>query len=220
MDSKKDILDQYLLLILEANKKMNLTRIDSFEQAQILHIEDSLAALPEINAASSGLYGDLGTGGGFPGFPVAIYTGRKTVLIDSVKKKMSVLESIVSQLGLSSQITCYSGRIEDLAREKGNGFSVLTARALSKLPSLVELASPLLSPGGRLVSYKANVSEEEIENALFACSLVGMELVSRRSLMLSDGSTYREIIVFEKTSKPKMKLPRRVGLAQHSPLVK
>ncbi|WP_172135725.1 16S rRNA (guanine(527)-N(7))-methyltransferase RsmG [Adlercreutzia sp. ZJ473] len=218
MDNKTDLLEKYLQMVLEANNRVNLTRIDSIEQARILHLEDSLVALPEMKSAPEGLYGDLGTGGGFPGVPLAITTGRETILVDSVKKKMAIVESILDQMGFSSQIKTYAGRIEELSLEKKGDFSVLTARALTQLPSLIELAAPLLKNGGQLICYKANVSEEEIKAALDIDELVGMKQTSQRGLTLSDGVTHREIIVFTKMGKPKLKLPRRIGLAQHSPL--
>ena len=218
-NEKRDLVDRYLDLVLKANETTNLTRITDRTQAEILHIEDSLVGLQEINAAPSGLYGDLGTGGGFPGVPVAIYTARSAVLVDSVKKKINILDSIIDALGLGGQISTYAGRIEDLAQERRGSFAVLTARALSQLPSLLELAAPLLMKGGRLVCYKANVTDEELNHAVSLERLTGMKMVSRRSFDLSDGCTHREIIVFEKTGSPKIKLPRRVGLAQHNPLV-
>ncbi len=168
--------------------------------------------------APQGLYGDLGTGGGFPGIPLAIVTGRDTVLVDSVQKKIKVLDDIVAQLGLSAQITSFAGRIEDLALVQKNSFSLLTARALSQLNSLLELASPLLRKHGRLVCYKAHVSDEELALAADLESMLGMKLISRRSFTLSDDLTYREILVYEKVSHPRIKLPRRVGLAQKKPL--
>lgn len=215
---QEKLIEKYLDLVLEANKTINLTRITDKAQAEVLHIEDSLVALDEINECPEGLYGDLGTGGGFPGVPVAISTGRQTVLVDSVKKKVNTLASIVGELGLSDQIGVYGGRIEDLAKIKRGEFSLLTARALSQLVSLLELSSPLLREGGRLVCYKANVSSEELDQALAIQSLVGMKLVSDRSVVLSDGVTNRRILVFEKYRPEKIKLPRRVGLAQNNPL--
>lgn len=211
-------IEQYLDLILEANKRINLTRIDSRESALILHVEDSLSALPELNEAPDGLYGDLGTGGGFPGAILSIASGRQTLLVDSVKKKITVLDSVIAEIGLSEQIHTYDGRIEDLAREKPNAFSALTARALSQLPSLLELASPILKEHGVLICYKSHVSDDEMDRALSMEKLVGMKLKSRRSFYLSDGVTFREIIVFEKIGSPTVKLPRRVGLAQKKPL--
>lgn len=217
-EQTRDQLDRYLELILEVNKGINLTRIDSLEQARILHIEDSLSALMELSAAPEGLYGDLGSGGGFPGIPLAIASGRQTVLVDSVQKKMRALESIVSELGLSDQVSTYAGRIEDLSIERKAEFSVLTARALSRLDSLLELASPLLKKHGQLICFKARTADEELESALAMQHLVGMKYRTRRSFTLSDGETFRELIVFEKNGRSQIKLPRRVGLAQKKPI--
>ncbi len=212
------LIDHYLLKILEANETTNLTRISSLEEARKLHIEDSLAGLQELQQAPKGLYGDLGTGGGFPGVPLAIESGRKTMLVDSVRKKMAIVESILSDMGLNDSISTYSGRIEDLANEHPQSFTALTARALSKLSVLMELASPLLSKNGLLICYKANVQDEEWDHALSLQDKLGLSLFSDRTLTLSDGETLRRIICFKKIGKPKMKLPRRVGLAQKKPL--
>ncbi len=214
----RDLTHQYLDAILEVNKTTNLTRIASQAEAEILHIEDSLVGLPEMEAAPEGLYGDLGSGGGFPGVPLAIATGRTTVLVDSVKKKMALVAGVLEELGLGGQISTYDGRIEELALERPGSFSALTARALSRLVSLLELASPLLSKGGQLICYKAQVDDEELEEARVVEGLVGMKLVSRRELTLSDGETSRTILVFEKIGRGKVKLPRRIGLAQRNPL--
>lgn len=217
-DQTMSLMRRYLDSILEANKVTNLTRITDGEQARLLHIEDSLVGLPEVNEAPTGLYGDLGSGGGFPGVPLALATGRKTLLVDSVKKKMAIVQSALDDLSLSEQISTSSERIEDLPLEYKEKFAVLTARALSKLVSLIELASPLLKKGGRLVCYKAQLSSEELEEALAVQDLVGMKMISQREICLSDGETTRTIVVFEKIGKSRIKLPRRIGLAQKQPL--
>lgn len=217
-DQTMSLMQRYLDSILEANKVTNLTRITDGEQARLLHIEDSLVGLPEVNEAPTGLYGDLGSGGGFPGVPLALATGRKTLLVDSVKKKMAIVQSALDDLSLSEQISTSSERIEDLPLEYKEKFAVLTARALSKLVSLIELASPLLKKGGRLVCYKAQLSSEELEEALAVQDLVGMKMISQREICLSDGETTKTIVVFEKIGKSRIKLPRRIGLAQKQPL--
>lgn len=216
--AQQELIDQHLSLIIEANKVTNLTRITSESEARILHVEDSLVALSEVCDAPEGLYGDLGTGGGFPGIPLAIASGRETVLVDSVGKKIAILGQVVHELGLDDSVTTYAGRIEELALDRPGVFSVLTARALTQLPSLVELASPLLRLGGRLISYKANIEDEELDAAIALKGKVGMKLVSDRSLFLSDGVTKRRVIVFEKIAEPTVKLPRRNGMAQKRPL--
>ena len=214
---QQTLLDIHLKLVLEENQRSNLTRIVDWEQGQLLHIEDSLLGLPELLAAPEGRYGDLGTGGGFPGLPLAIMSGRETVLVDSVAKKTHALGRIIDELGLSNRVSTYTGRSEELAQEQPASFAVLTARALSSLPSLLELAVPLLQEGGQLICYKAHVEDEELEQAVALQEKLGMKLVSKRTELLSDGQTPRTILVFEKVSEPTVKLPRRPGMAQKRP---
>ncbi|WP_165253446.1 16S rRNA (guanine(527)-N(7))-methyltransferase RsmG [Adlercreutzia sp. ZJ304] len=213
-----DLIEQYLRSVLLINNKINLTNIRNFEEAKLLHIEDSLAVIKELNEAPKGLYGDMGSGGGFPGVPLGIISGRNTILIDSVKKKMAAINQILNDLGLSEHISVCDQRIEELSLEKKEEFSVLTARALSNLSSLLELASPLLKIGGRLICLKSH-TDEELKSAKQIKKETGMSFLSKRSYILSDDKTYRECIVFEKVTQPAIQLPRRVGLAQKKPLI-
>lgn len=214
---EQNLIIEYLRLVIEANEDVNLTRIDTLEEGMILHVEDSLVALQEVNAAPLGLYGDLGSGGGFPGVPIAIASGRNTVLVDARQKKMQVLDNILLKLGLQDQIQTYAGRAELLAKKRPEVFSVVSARALAKLPILMELASPLLIKRGRLVCYKAHLEDDELNAAAQVEKLTGMKMISDRSIIL-DGDFTRRILVFEKFAKPRVKLPRREGAAQKIPL--
>lgn len=215
---KQELIIKHLELVIEENKVTNLTRIDDYDQALLLHVEDSLVALEEMEKAPAGLYGDMGTGAGYPGIPLAIATERDTVLIDSRLKKTLVLDNIIKELGLEDHVCTYAGRAELLAKSKPGAFSVLTARALSKLSVLMELASPLLSMDGILICYKANVDQEEMTHAKKVEKLVGMTIHSDRTLKLSDNETTRRIITFKKINEPKTKLPRQEGMAQKKPL--
>lgn len=214
---QRELLDSHLRLVIEENKITNLTRITDWESAQVLHVEDSLVGLPEINEAPEGKLVDMGTGAGFPGIPVAIITGRETLLVDSVGKKVQALHRIIEKLGLSEYVSASHIRIEELALEHACEFSVVTARALSSLPSLLELASPLLTIGGRLICYKAESAYDEIDHVKDIQQKLGMNYVTSRDTVLSDGETKRTIMVFEKVSDPTVKLPRRVGMAQKKP---
>ena len=214
---QRELLDKHLELVIEENKVTNLTRIVDWESAQVLHVEDSLAGLPEVEEALEGPYLDMGSGAGFPGIPLAIMTGRETLLADSVGKKTRALDSFAAELGIDDIVSTYHGRIEDLALQQPNHFSLVTARALSSLASLLELASPLLAKGGRLACYKTHSESEELEHAREIARKLGMEFVSSRGFTLSDGETSRAIIVFRKRCNPSMKLPRRVGMAQKKP---
>lgn len=215
-----ELIENYLKEIIKINERINLTRITDEEEARLLHLEDSLSVLEELENAPEGLYGDLGSGGGFPGVPLSIASGRKTILIDSVKKKMNAVQEIIDRIGLGDQVSTYGGRIEELSIEKSGQFAVLTARALSTLDSLIELASPLLQQNGQLICLKAQVDVDEIEKAQDIESQTGMKLVKKREFYLSDEKTFRTVLVFEKVAEPEVSLPRRVGMAQKRPLRK
>ena len=211
------VINKHLELVMEANKTTNLTKIDTFEEALLLHVEDSLTGLKELEEAPVGLFGDLGSGAGYPGIPLSVATGRQTVLIDSRQKKMKILDGIIREIELSHQIETYAGRAELLARTQAEAFSALTARALAKLSVLMELASPLLRKGGHLICYKANLESSEYEHARCTQKATGLKIHSEREFKL--GGVYsRKIIVFEKYATPEVKLPRLEGQAQKNPL--
>ena len=189
---REDLLKRHLELVIEANKTTNITRISTWDEGMLLHVQDSLVGLPELREAPEGRMVDIGSGAGYPGIPLAIESGRSTLL------------------------AVYTGRIEDLAREEPASFAAVTARALAQLSILMEFASPLLQEGGRLICYKANVSDEEMEHALSLQNRLAMKLVSDRIVEL--GKNHRRIICFEKTGTPHVKLPRKTGFAQKRPL--
>ena len=217
MEAKQEqLLKTYLEAILHKNEELNLTTIRSLEEGMLLHVEDSLSALDEVMAAPEGRLVDLGTGGGFPGVPLAVVAGREVLLVDSTKKKIDAVLGITETLDIK-QVGGFAGRIEELAIESSGAFAVATARALAPLPSLLELAAPLLQMGGQLIAYKSAHADEELQRALSLEEKLGMKHISSRDLVLSDGVTPRCIYVFEKMAEPCVKLPRRPGMAQKRP---
>ena len=207
-------------MVIEENRHTNITRIDTWEQGWLLHVEDSLMGAEEVNAAPSGPLADIGSGAGFPGIPLHIVCGRQTTLVESVGKKALLLQGFTEGLEMSSGVEVFSGRVEALARMMPGSFAVITARALSSLPSLMELAAPLLIEGGRLVCYKSPDIEDELAHALLLQEKLAMRFAGRRDTVLSDGETRRSIIVFEKHGEPKVALPRNDGQAQRKPYKK
>ncbi len=213
------VMGEYLDGIIEKNQSVNLTRISDAGNGVRLHLIDSLLALPEVNAASEGVLLDLGSGGGFPGVPLCIASRRRGVLLDSVGKKSAAVNAVLQEVGLSGEVEVVTARAETLAQSKDQTFSVITARAVSGLPSLLELASPLLPIGGRFVALKGAPDTEELNHAGRVAALVGMEQVSLRECIVPGGTERRTIIAYVKSGAAKVKLPRRVGLAQKSPLI-
>jgi 16S rRNA (guanine527-N7)-methyltransferase len=212
-----DLLARDLAAVLEANKSVNLTSVRDPARAVVLHVVDSLLALPEIQAAPSGAVVDLGAGAGFPGVPIAIATGRPLTLVESVGKKARFLEALVAELALDAAVV--NGRAEQVGVEMAGRFSVVVARALAVLPSLVELAAPLLADGGRFIAYKGTPGDLEISRGDAAAAEVGLSRISCRDVTLAgaDGAQ-RSLITYERVAAPKLRLPRRIGLAQNQPL--
>ena len=213
---QQQMLEEHVRMVLTENERTNLTRIGSFEEAMVLHVEDSLAGVPEVKEAPEGRLADLGSGAGFPGIPLSITTEKEITLVESVGKKTQALDRMVHSLSLDDTVKVFNGRAEDLALERPQSFSVVTARALSSLPSLLELASPLLMMGGHLVAYKSADLDEELKEAQAIQEKLGMVYRKIRSLELSNGAQ-RTLVVFEKVSEPQVKLPRRPGMAQKRP---
>ena len=210
----------YLTEILKINESINLTSIRDFDEAMLLHLEDSLTAKGEIDEAIEGPYLDMGCGGGFPGVPLGVVTRRKTTLIDSRAKKIRAVEDAISKSGVDkfAKFDACAGRIEEFSLKHRGEFSVVTARALSSLTSIMELASPLLKIGGSLVCLKAKIEDDEIVAAREISDILGYTDIKTREFFLSDTSTFRTLITLKKVNKTRLKLPRRTGLAQKSPL--
>ena len=213
----EEVCRQYLDEVLRANETVNLTSITKRDEGILLHVEDSLAALPEIDKAPDGAYADLGSGAGFPGVPLALASQRPVLLVEAVKKKCSAVQDIVNRMDLGSFVSFYPGRAEELAQERPASFSVITARALSSLPSLMELASPLLEQDGILVCLKSADIADELENAQAIQEKLALYMQETRTYTLSDGAINRSVVVFQKSGEPQVALPRRAGMAQKRP---
>jgi len=212
------LLAYHIELVLEVNKRVNLTRITDPIDAVRRHTGDSLSVLEDVQCSPDGVMLDLGTGAGFPGIPLAIFEDRPVVLLDSVGKKIRELGLIVSALGLNARVSTVAGRAEALARSRPRSFAVVAARAVSELPALVELASPLLVADGRLLCLKGSPSLDEISRANIVAIRVGMKLEYQRGFAMPEQVGHRTVLCYRKTGASSVPLPRREGMAQHAPL--
>lgn len=215
-DQVKEELLTHLHMVVEKNKTLNLTRITNIEQAIVLHIEDSLSVIPEFQK-TAGRFLDIGTGGGFPGLPLALVSGRKAVLLDSVKKKADAVRDIVRLLHKEDQIEVIGKRSEEISKEPDYIFNTVVCRAVSSLSVLEEYASPLLNIGGSLIAMKSDEREEDLQQAERVSEIVGLTLVSVRQFILNE-EYKRSIYVYKKIGEPRVQLPRRNGMAQKRPL--
>lgn len=220
--NQAELLLRHLSLVIEKNKVLNLTRIDSVSEGIVKHILDSLLFSTGIpQAILNDVYAhfvDVGTGAGFPGIPLTVIGRWQGLLIDSVGKKPKAVYEFLERLKLTQRASVEIIRSEDLARKMPLSFDVVTARAVAELSILLEYASPLLKHNGILVCSKARISDTELQHAEQVAPLCGFYDVSRETLELPFDMGHREILSYRKTSKAKIELPRQNGMAKHTPL--
>lgn len=207
------------LLDLVDASPVSLTSIRSRSEAIDVHLRDSLSGLAARPLVESETVIDIGSGGGFPGLPLAMaLPATSFTLIDSVIRKAEFIEMAASSLALEN-VTVIPARSEELAAGSGReAFRSATARAVAPLAALAELASPLLEEGGALIAWKGQ-REPEQEEALAALgSRISMELSEVIEVVPFEGSHTRNLYVVTKTGPTPEELPRRPGMARKRPL--
>lgn len=212
----------HLYLMYQKNAFINLTSIRTMRDGLILHSLDSLLfakVIDEYIALDSyALALDMGTGGGFPGIPLAAVSNFNVELLDSVGKKVNACNEFVEEMGLEDRVHASHARLEEFVRETGRAFDIVTARALAKLDVLIEYAEPYVKRGGYLFFGKANPDAQEIRDSKMVAKICGFEIVSRETFELPENFGHREIVVLRKISKSKVRLPRKNGEAKNNPL--
>ena len=215
--SDAELCVRHLLMVNQVNHYMNLTRISDIHEALVLHVVDSLSLTRDLPIEPERFL-DMGTGAGFPGIPFAIYTGCEGVLLDSVGKKVNAVNAFITELGLDA-VTAVHDRCESYASKHASEFDIVFARAVGQMNLIVEYATPFIEEDGYLVMAKANPSDEERRIADKTAELCGLELVGVDEFDLPCELGHRTVYLYQKVSKPRVKLPRAVGLAKKQPLV-
>jgi 16S rRNA (guanine527-N7)-methyltransferase len=148
-------LGRYLALLLDANTRFNLTAITEPVQAWTRHILDSLTLVPFLDSFEAKSVIDIGSGGGLPGIPLAIaLPDVKFTLVEATGKKAAFLADVSKQLGLSNAHVLQE-RAEVIGQDHQNyreKFDVVIARAVGRLPVLLELTVPLSKVGGHVLA--------------------------------------------------------------------
>ena len=214
---------RYSRELLTWNLKMNLTAIVEYEDVQVKHFLDSLTPALAIHdrLSQGGSLLDVGAGGGFPGIPLKIaYPNVSLTLIDSVAKKGTFLQHIISDLGLDDT-DIHIGRAEDGAMKPDlrEAFDVVVSRGVAPMRVLMELTLPYCTQGGVTAVLKKGDIESEVSNSLRAIDMLGGKL---RQVVQVDGieglEDDRVVVAVDKVSPTPDKYPRRPGRPQKHPL--
>lgn len=209
---------QYMQLLIEWNKKMNLTAITEPQEVLTKHFIDSLSIVPYIAEEEKLL--DIGTGAGFPGIPLKIVLPKNSfALLDSLNKRILFLQEVIKQLNLEG-IEAIHGRAEEFCKgERREGYDIVASRAVAKLNVLLEYMLPFTKVGGRCICMKALDIEEELKEAKKAIEALGGVIEKVEEITLENTDIKRKIVIIKKIKETPKKYPRKAGMPSKEPIV-
>lgn len=213
-DEKVKLLDRYYELLIEWNKKINLTAITDKNQVYLKHFYDCLTLVKIIDFNKEKKFLDVGSGAGFPGIVIKIFFPHlKVTLLDSLNKRINFLELVVRELNLKN-IECVHARAEEYALRHRNEYDVVTARAVSSLSILFELCLPMVKNGKYFLAMRGK--EEDISNkALF---ILGSKVLLKKTFFLPYEESMRTIIKIVRERDILDKYPRKFSEIKKRPL--
>jgi len=213
----------YYEVMIDWNRRVNLTRITGYDAVQTRHFLDSLTvslAMPSGRETQPRVI-DVGTGAGLPGLPLKIlYPDIDLYLLEATAKKTEFLRHLSAELNLSG-VQILTARAEEIARNPDyrEGFDIVLARALASLPVLAELTLPLCRVGGRLIAQKKGTIKDESVQARHAIGLMGGKIHEIKRLYLSEFSDERQLVIITKVAPTPDAYPRRPGIPAKRPLL-
>jgi 16S rRNA (guanine527-N7)-methyltransferase len=188
------------------------------ERAWQVHVIDSLTGLEVDDLRAGRQIADIGAGAGFPGLVLAVALPEAQIdLIESIGRKCEFMRRAIEAAAILNA-TVLNTRSEDWASSEGREtYDAVTARAVGRLSTLAELASPLLKPNGVLVAWKGKRDPDE--EAQLANAAEALAIASEQVLDVGNraGSQHRHLHVIRKTAPTPANLPRNPGIAKKRP---
>ena len=208
----------YMNLLIEWNEKINLTAITEPDEIILKHFVDSLTISKYISDGTKVV--DVGTGAGFPGIPLKIVRQEiYIILLDSLQKRINFLDEVINELNLE-KITTVHSRVEDFGKNKEyrEEFDIATSRAVANLATLSEYLLPLVKVGGKVISMKGSLIQEELENSKNAIKILGGKIEKVDEFDLPNSDISRNIVLIDKIKTTPNRYPRKAGEPSKKPL--
>ena len=212
-EETKDTLCAFGKAMVKQNEVMNLTGITDDPGVANLHLLDSLTVMACADLQGKTLI-DVGCGAGFPGVPLAIASGARITLLDSLGKRMKWLEEVLPILGIEAE--CVTARAEEAVSTRRETYDFATSRAVARLNILLELTAPYVKVGGKVLAMKGMAAKEELAEAQNAIKKLGLKLEEVREFPI-DGTNHAVIILKKVAPTPKQ-YPRRFAKIKQAPL--
>lgn len=204
-----DKLEKYYNLLIEWNKKINLTRIVEKKDVYLKHFYDSLTLSKVIDLTNDLSLIDVGTGAGFPGIVLKIcFPNLKVTLLDSLQKRITFLDEVIKELELTNINTVHD-RAEDYAKNHREEYDIVTSRAVANLRVLSELCIPMVKVNGYFIPLKATI-EEELEESKDIIHKLSGKLIHQETFTLPIEESIRNILLIKKEVKTNPIYPRRI----------
>ena len=210
--------EAYRAGVLEWNEKVNLTAITDPEEFEMKHFADSVMSAGNDIMKNAKKIIDVGTGGGFPGIPLAIlFPDKQFTLMDSLGKRIKIIDQLAKEIGIKN-VELVHARAEDLAKKKEyrEQYDVCVSRAVANLATLSEYCIPFVKVGGYFAPYKTAAAEEEIAEGKKALFILGGHLESVSEF--SDAELDHTILWIKKVKMTPVKYPRKAGTPSKEPL--
>ena len=212
-------IDGHARLLLAWTTAINLTAIRDPAAVAVAHVVDSLTAVALMRERGISRFVDLGSGGGYPGFPLAAaIPAERALLIEPIAKKAAFLSTVAAATGLEPAVEAAAVRAEALAadpRHRGR-WPAVTARAVGGLAELVELAFPLLAPGGCLIAWKRGDIAAELAAADRAIAALGGGSLVVRPVDVAGLDGHRLVVATARGRVPPA-YPRDPGVRRRRP---
>ena len=209
----------YMNLLIEWNRKINLTTIIEPEEIILKHFVDSIIISKYIENDLKVI--DVGTGAGFPGIPLKIIRGDlDIVLLDSLNKRINFLNEVIKVLQLKNVYSIHA-RVEEFAKNKKyrESFDIVTSRAVANMSTLSEYMLPLSKVGGKMLAMKGPDFKDEITNSKKALNILGGEIEKIDEYLLPKTDIRRSVILIRKIKSTPQKFPRKPGTPAKEPLI-
>lgn len=210
----------YMELLLDMNEHINLTAIKEPGEFILKHYVDSSIIYNSAEYGMAKTVLDLGTGGGFPGIPLAILSPEKEfILVDSLNKRIKAVLEMAEEIGLKN-VKVVHGRAEDLGRNPKyrDHFDLCVSRAVANLAVLCEYCLPFVKENGYFIAYKSSEINEEVQESRRAIKVLKGELSHIKTFEIAANS--RTLVVIEKIARTPKPYPRQAGKPGRLPIKK
>ncbi|MGQ9907990.1 MAG: 16S rRNA (guanine(527)-N(7))-methyltransferase RsmG [Candidatus Flexifilum sp.] len=203
------------------NAHTNLTAITSDEGVRVRHFLDSLTVARVVDLSAPLRVIDVGTGAGFPGLALRIaFPHLHMALLEATGKKLTFLRHVCAQMGIDTGVEFIHQRAEEAGQTPGQreAYDLVLARAVARLPILLEYLLPLARVGGRCVALKGTTAEAEAADSARALARLGGRLTSIARVDLPGVDEPHYLVVVEKVAPTPPSYPRKPGIPSQRPL--